>query len=346
MQWGILGTGRICQDFAQALSVGTSKIVAVGSRKLDTVLEFADRFRIPNRHASYEALVRDESVNIIYVGTPNASHHEHIMLALSNGKHVLCEKPLVLNESQAAECIEFAAEKKLFLMEAMWSRFQPWAIKVRQLLSESAIGQVQIVEASLGHAIPGKPPSLFESSLGGGALLNMGVYPVSLASMIYRGQEPSQIAALAEVDQGVDTHIGVLLKYGPGQLALLSSSMICTPSNGAVIRGTKGTITVDGPMFHASEQITLTRTGERAEVIPCPFEYKHAADVKWNFYNSQGLLYEALEVEKCILAGKLESEIMPLSESLLITRIMDKVRDQVDVVYPGEKAGKKRQRTT
>ncbi len=186
IRWGILGTGWIANEFAQGLAqLPDADLVAVGSRTRESAQRFAEQYGIPNRHASYQALVNDAEVDVIYVATPNPLHREHVLLCLASGKPVLCEKPFALNAREAEAMVQVAREKKLFLMEAMWSRFFPLMAKVRSLLADGAIGEVQMLVADLSIHFDFDPADRrYALDLGGGALLDLGVYLVSFASMI------------------------------------------------------------------------------------------------------------------------------------------------------------------
>jgi predicted dehydrogenase len=203
--WGIIGTGKIAKEFATGLAVlPEAELVAVGSRTAESANRFANMFGVPHRHASYEALVNDSNVDVVYVATPHSLHKENSLLCLQAGKAVLCEKPFTINAAEAETVIRLAREKKLFLMEAMWTRFIPLVVKVRQLLADRVIGDVQMLVADLGFLVDFDPlHRLFAPQLGGGALLDLGVYPVSLASMIFG--PPSRITGMAQLGKtGVD----------------------------------------------------------------------------------------------------------------------------------------------
>jgi len=334
--WGILSTGKIAQDFVTALKdVKTAKVVAVGSRTLDDSKGFAKRFEIPTAYGSYEELVQDKKVDVIYIGTPHIFHKDNITLALNHGKHVLCEKPLTINQFEAKQVVALAKAKNLFLMEALWSRYIPFMVKIRSLLSENVIGEVKLVEANFGFKAERDIRRLWEPSLAGGATLDIGIYPLTLASMVYGGGLPSQILVAGDLsDTKVDEHLSVTLKYGPGQLATLNFSISAPLNNIATITGTKGRIHLQGPFWHAAEQITLAVTGKKEETFDFPIPSQGRT---YNFHNSAALRYEAEEVHRCLEAKTLESDIMPLQESLHIAAIMDHIRAELGVNYPTEK---------
>ncbi len=323
IRWGILGTGSIARLFATGLTVlPDARLIAVGSRTQESADRFADEFHIAHRHASYDALVHDADVDVIYVATPHNLHRENTLLCLDAGKPVICEKPFAINMGEAADMVAKAREKNLFLMEAMWTRYLPVMVRVRELIASGLIGEVRMLTADFGFRTDFNAEARwFNLQFGGGALLDVGIYPVSLAFMIFG--TPSQIQSLAHLgESGVDEQSAYLLGYSQGQLALLSSAVRTQTPHTAVINGTDGTITVND-WWHG-RGYTLTRGG-KTEVVDLPFE--------GNGYN-----YEAAEVMACLHAGKLESEVMMLDESLEIMRTMDVMRAQWGLVYPMEKA--------
>lgn len=321
-RWGILGTGGIAKSFATGLSfVEDAELVAVGSRSAESAEAFGEKFNIPHRHATYEALVADPDVEVIYVSSPHLMHHEHAMLCLKAGKHVLCEKAFTINAAEAADLINYAREHKLFLMEAMWTRFLPLFVRIRSLLAEGVIGQVQGVNANFSFGFPfDAKHRLYNPELGGGALLDAGIYPVSMASMILG--TPSEISSFARIcATGVDEQAAIIQRYEGGQLALLDTSVSTASPQLLVIRGSAGYITVD-PWLRGTK-LSIHRSNQEPEVIEEP--------IVGNGYN-----YEAAEVGRCIREGKLESEIMPLDETLSIMQTLDKIRAPWGFKYPTE----------
>ena len=321
-RWGILGTGSIARKFAEGLkSVKTAELVAVGSRQQGTADKFADEFGAKWRHAGYAALAADEGVDAVYVATPHAMHREDALLCLEAGRAVLCEKPFAINAAQAGEMVSAARRKKVFLMEAMWTRFLPAMVRLRDLLAAGTIGEVRMVAADFGfRAGFNAKGRLFDPALGGGALLDVGVYTVSLASMILGG-EPTEVVALGEVGStGVDEQAAFVLKYGGGPLAVLSTAVRTTTPMEATVIGTEGYVRVPSMWWQASRLVVHTKGDE---VIDLPFA--------GNGYN-----YEAEEVGRCLREGKLESEVMPLEETLGVMRTLDRIRAAVGVRYPME----------
>jgi dihydrodiol dehydrogenase / D-xylose 1-dehydrogenase (NADP) len=323
IRWGILSTGWIANKFAQGLSVlPDAEIVAVGSRAQATADAFGDKFGVPHRHASYEALAADPDVDVIYIGTPHPFHKENSLLCLQAGKPVLCEKPFTINASEAEEVIALAREKGLFLMEAMWSRYIPIIVKLRDLLAEGAIGEVRALTADLGFRREVDPQSrLFNPELGGGALLDVGIYPISFASMALG--TPSRIASLAHLGEtGVDELAGIVLGYDEGQLAILHTALQTNTAVEATVMGTRGRMRVHSPWFYGTT-LTLSHEEHEDKVISLPYE--------GNGYN-----FEAAEVMHCLREGKRESDAMPLDETLAIMQTLDAIRAQWGFKYPME----------
>jgi predicted dehydrogenase len=323
IRWGIIGTGWVAKEFATGLTVlPEAELVAVGSRTAESANQFADMFGVPHRHASYEALVNDSEVDVVYVATPHNLHKENSLLGLQAGKAVLCEKPFTINAAEAEAVIQFARGNKLFLMEAMWTRFIPLVVKVRQLLADRVIGDVQMLVADLGMRKDFDPKHrLFALQLGGGALLDLGIYPVSLASMVLG--PPSRITSMAQLGEtGVDEQAAIILGYDRGRLAILYTSLrIDTPME-AILLGTKGRIRIHSPMYRPTK-LALSLLGQEDNIIEMPLE--------GNGYN-----YEAAEVMRCLQAGELESDTMPLDETLAIMKTMDQIRAQWGRKYPME----------
>ena len=323
IRWGILGTGWIANEFAQGLSqLSDAELVAVGSRTLESAQRFAAQYGVPHPHASYQALVRDSEVAVIYVATPNPLHKEHSLLCLDAGKPVLCEKPFALNAGEAEDVIRVAREKKLFLMEAMWSRFFPLMAKVRTLLADGVIGDVQMLVADLCIHFDIDPSDRrYALDLGGGALLDLGVYLISFASMVMGS--PSGITTLAHLGEtGVDEQAGIVLRYDQGQVSTLYTSIRVDSPVEAILMGTKGRIRLH-PWWIRPNKLTLSLAGHETTAIEMPFE-------------GNGYQFEASEVMDCLRANRLESDLMHLDETLSIMQTMDAIRAQWGLKYPTE----------
>ncbi|HEX7027438.1 MAG TPA: Gfo/Idh/MocA family oxidoreductase, partial [Gammaproteobacteria bacterium] len=324
-RWGILGTGWIAGDFAAALMTMPEAIVhAVGSRSQGGAEAFADKFGIPNRYGSYEALVADEAIDIVHVATPHPFHCEHVLLALQHGKAVLCEKPFTLNAAEAKRVIDYARFRGIFLMEALWGRFVPGQVKLRELLAQNAIGSVQSLIAGFASKKEYDPANrYFNPALGGGALLDVGVYPLNLASMVLG--VPSEVHGFAHIGRtGVDEYMGALLKYANGGIASIHASIVTRSPREALITGSEGYIKVHSTLSNPPA-VTLGRHGEDEQVF-------HTA------YEGWGFVFEATEVMRCLRKGLTESPVMPLDETLQIMQTMDTLRAQWRLTYPGEKS--------
>lgn len=325
IRWGILGPGGIAHKFATGLkAVADAKLVAVGSRSQENADRFADQFGVARRHASYEALANDPDVDAIYVSTPHPFHRENSLLCLNAGKAVLTEKPFALSAREAEEVAAVARAKRVFCMEAMWTRFAPVMVRIRELLVQGVIGDVRMIQADFGFRTNFNPKGrLFDLALGGGALLDVGIYPMSLASMIFG--EPSRIASAGYIGEaGSDEQNAVLLSYPKGQIAILASASRTNTPQEAVIMGTEGMIRVPTPWCRP-ESFTLGLNGKKPETVRLPFK-------------GNGYEYEAMEVGRCLRAGALESKVMPLDETISILRVMDSIRAEWGLVYPTERA--------
>ena len=324
IRWGILGTGKIAKKFAKGLQVlSDAELVAVGSRASDTAKNFAEEFNICRRHDSYEKLANDGDVDVVYIATPHTLHMENTILCLKAGKAVLCEKPFAVNAEQARQMIEIARAEKLFLMEGMWTRFLPLIAKLREWLQQGLIGEVQMLYADFGFTGEWEPQHrVLNPQLAGGALLDVGVYTISMASMIFGGP-PTKITGLAHLGEtGVDEQSAFILGYEDGQLAVLSCAVKTETPQETVIAGTKGRIKIHSQSW-CPTTATISIAPEQDEVVEMPFR-------------GNGFDCEAEEVINCLRAGKLESDIMPLDETLSIIKTMDQIRGQWGLKYPME----------
>lgn len=322
-RWGIIGTGNIASQFARGLaSLPDAQLVAVGSRSQESANAFGALFDVPRRYPTYGELAHDPDVDAVYVATPHSLHMENTLTCLEAGKAVLCEKPFAINAEQAAAMVRAARERGIFLMEAMWTRCLPLMVRVRELLAAGVIGEVRMVMADLGFRTQYRPTGrLFDPHLGGGGLLDVGVYPVSLASMVFGA--PTRVAGLAHLGEtGVDEQSAVVLGYDGGRLAVVASAVRTNTPQEAHLLGTEGRIHIHYPWW-MPKALTLYRSGRAEEVLTLPFE--------GNGYN-----YEAAEVARCLRAGLRESELMPLDESLSIMRTLDQIRAQWGLKYPME----------
>ncbi len=323
IRWAVLGAGSIARKFAKGLK--DCELYAVGARSQQSADAFADEFGIAVRHTSYQALVEDEHVDAIYVATPHSFHKEHTLLCLSHGKAVLCEKPFALNLKEAQEMVAFAREKKVFLMEAMWTRFLPHMRKVAELIAQNAIGDVRMLQADFGFRMSSVMPEhrLFNPELGGGALLDVGIYPVALAHQLFGA--PKNIKSFANLGETqVDEEAAMLFQHEQGQLSLLSTAIRLNTLHEAIITGTQGRITIEASWWQPTT-MKLEINGQDPQILNI--------NTPLNGYN-----YEALEVNNCLRQGKLESDTMPLNETLEIMKTLDALRNEWGLVYPGDKA--------
>jgi predicted dehydrogenase len=315
IRWGIIGTGLIARTFAADLEhTDSGSVVAVGSRRQETADAFGERFGVPNRHDTYEALVEDPEVDVVYVSTPHPMHHPDAMLALRAGKHVLVEKPFTMNAAEAEEIVAEARSRGLFAMEAMWARFLPHTREIRRLLAEGVLGELVTVHADHAQWFEEDPEfRLFAPKLGGGAQLDLGIYPVSFASMVLG--TPDRVVAMSDpAFTGVDAQTSILLGYESGAHAVLNSTLRAAGTTRAAIVGTEGRIEIDGAFYQPVSFTLIPRGGEPQRMFDPPAE--------------GGLRYEADEVARRVEAGELESPEMPLDETVSIMRTMDEVLAQ------------------
>ncbi len=323
IKWGIMGTGWIAEQFAKDLvHVGNGEGMAAGSRTKESAVKFADKFGLPRAYGSYEELVNDPDIDAIYVATPHPYHKENVLTALNAGKAVLCEKPFTVNSAELEQLVATARQKNLFLMEAMWTRFLPPIVQVRKWLEEGRIGEVKLLKAEFGFRSDWNPQGrLLNPQLGGGALLDAGIYPVSFASMIF-GAEPQKIWSTADIGEtGVDEQFSILLDYGQGRAATLNGAVRLDLTNDAYIHGTEGMIHI--PSFLNATEAILRVTGKEEE------KYTDGR-------SSTGYSFEAEEVGRCLLEGLSESPAIPLEESLGIMKLLDEIRGQWGLKYPFE----------
>lgn len=312
LRWGIISTGGIARTFVNDLRYTTSgAAVAVGSRRMETATTFADHFDIGHRFGSYEELVHDPDVDAVYVGTPHPMHFENAKLALEAGKAVLVEKAFTMTEREAVALVALARDKGLFLMEAMWTRCLPHVAKVKELIAAGEIGDVVALQADHGQHFDFDPKSRwFSPDLGGGALLDLGVYPVSFASMLL-GAPTEMVKMIDWAPTGVDRQVSIIFSYEGGAQAYLNTTTDAKTPTTATISGTKARIEIEGDFYAPTSFALITRGGESKR-----FDFAT---------QGRGLHYEATEVARCLHEGLLESPLMPLDESISIMRTMESV---------------------
>ncbi|MFN8224993.1 MAG: Gfo/Idh/MocA family oxidoreductase [Gaiellales bacterium] len=321
--WGVLGTGQIAETFVRDLHlVPDARLVAVATRSPGGLAHVAAAFGAVRAYASYEDLVVDPEVDVVYVATPHIAHYDNMMLCLEAGKAVLCEKPFTMNADQATAVVELARARGLFAMEAMWTRFVPLVARTRELLEAGAIGQPQLFVAQLGQSMPREESSyLFDLDNGGGLLLDATVYPVSLASYFFG--EPLAAHSVAGFDaSGVDDRQAIVLDWGDGRLASIVATLNSPLAPTFAIHGDAGSLHAE-PLF-APSRLTIRRA-EEEETIHMPPD-------------GQGYVHQALEVIACLRARRLESSMMPLDETISVMRLLDGLRGSWGLVYPFERA--------
>ncbi|MFJ8357549.1 Gfo/Idh/MocA family protein [Streptomyces sp. NPDC093984] len=326
VRWGILATGGIAAAFtADLLDLPDAEVVAVASRSMESAESFAGRFGIPRAYGDWGALAADDDIDVVYVATPHSAHRAAAGLCLEAGRSVLCEKPFTLNVREAEELVALARQRGVFLMEAMWMYCNPLIRRVADLVREGAIGEVRSVQADFGIA-GDFPPShrLRDPGQGGGALLDLGVYPVSFAQLLLG--EPEDVAARAVLSQeGVDLQTGALLSWESGAQALVHCSIIGESPRTATVTGSRGRIDIPHTFFHP-DRFVLRRDGREPEEFP--------ADPANGPVNS--FRHEAVEVMRALRAGETESPLVPLDGTLAVMRTLDAIRDHIGVRYPGE----------
>ncbi len=333
--WGILGPGRIATSTTRGplAHLDDARCVAVGSRSSERAAEFAAQFDFERSYGSYEELARDPGVDVVYVATPHPFHKEHTLLCLENGKHVLCEKPMAMNERQVREMVECARANNRFLMEAMFTRWVPVHRQVRRWIEEGCIGEIRMLWASSGFRTAWDPQGrLLNRALGGGALLDIGVYPISFAHQLF-GTPEGVLAAGPIGSTGVDEQGAYVFKYAGGRLASLTCAIWATPPNDALIRGTKGVIYLDQAWWGGLRTGYLQLDGEE----PIHFEETQAdrlyeTDISRDHEKS----WMVAHVMECLREGKLESPVMALEESIAIARSMDQIREQIGLTYAAD----------
>lgn len=319
-KWAILGPGKIAEKFAEALlNCPNAELWAVASRDKERARSFAVKYKAAKYYEQYEALVHDEEIDVVYVATPHTFHHRHALLCLKKKKAVLCEKPLSVNYQSALEMITVAKENKVFLMEAMWTRFLPAIREVIRLIESGEIGKVVFVRADFGFSFPDdKESRIYNMKLGGGSLLDIGVYPLFLA--LYLLGEPDAIKSFAHISStGADESMNVMLHYNNGAMASLYSTILATTPTVAEITGTKGTIIIQQPWFKSST-IVLSKPGGTEKSISMP-------------YGNNGFEFEINEVTKCFEQQRTESNLMPLDFSLMMSKTVNEICTQCNVRY-------------
>jgi predicted dehydrogenase len=323
IRWGVLGTGFIAHTQTADLIGCGFTVAAVGSRSQETADSFAAEFGIPVAHGSYEALVADPGVDAIYISTPHPFHAENALLALRAGKHVLIEKPFTLTAGQAVEVVDAGEAAGLVVMEAMWTRFLPHMLRIREIIASGTLGDVRTLIADHNQDLPKDPlHRLNNPALGGGALLDLGIYPVSFAFDIFGA--PTVVKALAaKTVTGVDRQTAILLGFDDGRQAVLHSALDTKGPNTASILGTEGRIEVDAVWYSPTTFTVFDAEGEVIERFDTVVTHR-------------GMQFQAWEFERRIREDDRAPAILPAKESVRIMETLDAVREQIGLSYPGE----------
>jgi predicted dehydrogenase len=322
-RWGILGTGGIARQFTRDLLLTGHTVTAVGSRAKESAAEFAELFELPAAHASYEALVADPEVDLVYVATPHPFHYQNARLALEAGKHVLVEKPFTLNAAEARRLVALAADRGLLVLEAMWTRWLPHMARLREIVAAGTIGEVRSMSADHTQRLPDDPGHRLNAlELGGGALLDLGVYPVSFASQLFGAPQSIQATATFK-ETGADAQVATMFRYPGGQIATTYSASTTQGPNVAVVLGTAGRIEIDSVWY--------TPTGLRVyDGAGTLIEDARPAVV------GRGMQFQADEAERLVAAGRIASDVLPPEETVAIMATLDAIREQIGLRYPGE----------
>ncbi|MDF2046682.1 Gfo/Idh/MocA family oxidoreductase [Microbacterium sp. Kw_RZR3] len=324
LHWGILATGGIAHAFTSDLRTAGLDVAAVGSRRIESAREFAATYDIPHAHGSYEELVSDPTVDIVYIATPHPGHVDNALLALDHGKHVLVEKPFTLNETEAAIIRDRAAEKGLLAMEAMWTRYLPHMVRIREIIAEGTLGEIRVVSADHTQKISTDPAHRLNAlELGGGALLDLGIYPISFAVDVLG--LPESVSAVARLsDTGSDADVATLFVHPGGALSTTVSSSRGAGANTAQIVGTEARIEIDRVWYTPTSFRVVSPAGDLLEEFTTSIE-------------GRGMQFQAEAAERFVAAGVTSSDVLPIDETVAIMGVLDEVRRQIGVVYPGER---------
>ena len=325
LRWGILGTGFIAGLQTQDLLDNGFTVRAVGSRALESSTSFSEQFGIPTVHGSYEALVADPEVDVVYVATPHTFHHAHALLALNAGKHVLVEKPFTMNAREAQEIVSLAEAKGLVVLEAMWTRFLPHMVRLREIIHDGTLGEVRKIVASHNQNLPKEPAHrLNDPALGGGALLDLGIYPVSFAFDVFGA--PVVIRASASMTAtGVDRQTAAIFEYAQGQQALVDCELDAAGASRAVVIGTEGWIDIESTWYNPTPFTRFDTNGNVLERFDQPVK-------------SRGMQFQAAEMERLVGAGLTAGAVLPPSESVAVMAAMDEIRRQIGLSYEADAA--------
>jgi predicted dehydrogenase len=324
-RWGIIGTGKIAKEFAAALHDTPGAVLAgVSSRSSASAEAFAQEHGVAQAYGSYQALVDSPDIDLVYIATPHTEHAANALMALDAGKGVLCEKPFTMNHAEAGQVVEKARAKNLFLMEAMWSRFMPALAEVQRIIASGEIGRVNQVTADFGFTAAFDPAHrLFNRELGGGALLDLGIYPLSIAAALLG--PVTSVTAQAEIGAtGVDLTTGFILRHEGGGVSACACSLTAHTPVELTVSGPGGFIRMNS-RFHHPESITVTRADGVARTIATPFL-------------GNGYVHEVIEAQRCWQAGMMESPGMTHADTLALMKVLDTIRAQIGLAYAADTA--------
>jgi len=323
LRWGILATGWIAELFTKDLQLTGHQVTAVGSRSPAGAERFARQFGIPHAHGSYEALVADPEVDIVYVATPHPMHAANALLALNAGKHVLVEKAFTVNAREARQIVDLATEKRLVVMEAMWTRFLPHMVRIRDIVASGVLGEIRSVVADHTRHLSEDPAHRLNAlELGGGALLDLGIYPISFVWDILG--KPEQISAMARFKAtGADAEVATVFRHANNAISTTLSTSDNPGTNTAMILGSKARIEIATVWYEPTSFRVLDVDDKVIETFDGHVE-------------GRGMQFQAAEVERLVTAGELSSKIMPAAQSVAIMETLDTIRQQIGLKYPGE----------
>lgn len=328
LRWGILATGGIAHLFVRDLKLHGFTVQAVGSRSLQSAERFASEFDIPTAHGSYEALAADPEVDVIYVATPHPMHAAHATLALKHGKHVLVEKAFTVNAREAQSVVDLAAERGLVVLEAMWTRFLPHMVRTREIIAAGTLGEVRSVIADHTQDLPDDPAHRINSlALGGGALLDLGIYPISFTHDILGVPETIQATASFK-ETGADAQVATTFGYAGGQIAQTFSASDTAGRNVATIHGTDARIEIAG-VWYCPTSFSVIATGSGHDEGGVLEHYDSTV-------TGRGMQYQAAELERVVAAGETGSPLLTPADSVAVMATLDTIRTQIGLRYPGE----------
>jgi predicted dehydrogenase len=321
-RWGIIGPGNIAHTFVKDLSYANSsqEVIAVLGHHPQRTFDFAKEYNIPDYYTNLSEFIRNKNIDAVYIATPHPQHYEQALACLENRIPVLCEKPMTINTKQCEELIQASMQYDTFLMEGMWIRFLPSIQQTLSIIQQGLIGKITSIRASIAFKAPHDPDNrYFDPEQGGGSLLDLGIYPVFL-SLLLLGK-PCSVKAIGKLsEEGVDETVSTLLHYKNGTHAAIESSLVSSLDIPAEIVGEEGIIKILNPWYERSSGIELHRNGEGKIIYPCHWE-------------GHGLYFETDEVVKCISNNQLSSELLPHDLSLTMIKILDEIRNQINVTY-------------